>query len=234
MPSDLESSLIDGGISPAAAKILSNAIGNAASGKTYTGRQTEDATPQSMRMIDRNARRYVLTNLDHGSDERFRQRLVRAGVQFTPHASPHPYSGSQPSSANPTLSTPTVSPGKFISSTQKTTNDVAQSEVGLNVEDLGGEYPRLNKATGMVESVPFLVEIEPKGLFEGQVVQENGKTILRLTLTNDTLRRLASLKLQAITGLDVTVHGTKHGGTLYADNLGWGGRGLYVLGPQTY
>lgn len=229
MPSDLESSLIDGGISPAAAKILSNAIGNAASGRTYTGRQVEDATPGSMRMVDRNTRRYVLTNLDHPSEERFRQRLMEAGVQFRPNSAAHPYADSQPSSGNPTLSTPSVAAGKYVSSQQKTTNDVAQSEVGLNVDDRGGENARLNKNTGRVESVPFSVEVEPKGLFEGQFVQESGRTVLKLTLTSDTLRRLVGLKLQTISGITTQYGGS---GTLYADGAAWGGNGIITLGPR--
>ena len=38
----LEASLIDGGLPAAAAKIISNAISNTNTGKTFQGRQTED------------------------------------------------------------------------------------------------------------------------------------------------------------------------------------------------
>jgi hypothetical protein len=103
-------------------------------------------------------------------------------VQFRPNGSTHPYADSQPSSGNPTLSTPAVAAGKYVSSQQKTTNDVAQSEVGLDVNDLGGSHPRLNKATGKIESVPFSVECHPKELIEASVEERNGRTVINIRL----------------------------------------------------
>ena len=88
----LEASLIDGGIPAAAAKILSNAIGNASTGRTHLSRQTEDATPtQRMRLIDSDTRKYVLTNLDQPSGATFGDRLRSTASQYHPRDLSHPY-----------------------------------------------------------------------------------------------------------------------------------------------
>jgi hypothetical protein len=188
MASDLEESLIDGGITAAAAKILSNAIENASTGRLSTSRQLEDATPtKQMRMIDSDTRRYLLTNLDHPKDNPFKQRVNNPGDQYTPSSNQHPYDGSQPASSNPTLSTPLVKSGDFVQTENKTTNEVAQAEVALNIDDMGGQHARLNPSTGKVENVPISLDIQPKGLIEGEVVEEQGKTVLRLRVVNQSL-----------------------------------------------
>ncbi len=189
MASDLEASLIDGGITAAAAKILSNAIENASTGKLSTSRQLEDATPtKKMRMIDSDTRRYLLTNLDHPKDNPFKRRIHNPGDQYTPSNNQHPYEGSQPASSNPTLSTPLVKSGDFVQTENKTTNEVAQAEVALNIEDMGGQHARLNPSTGKVENVPISLDIQPKGLIDGEVVEEEGRTVIRLRVVNQSLR----------------------------------------------
>jgi hypothetical protein len=177
----LEASLIDGGIPASAAKILSNAIGNVNTGRTYQSRQTEDATPtQRMRMIDSDTRKYVLTNLDNPSDQNLKDRLNSKNSEFTPRDLSHPYEGSQPSTANPTLSTPSVKAGNYVKTGQKTDGEVAQSEVTLDVVDKQGDHARLNKNTGKIESVPISVVVEPKGLIEGTVEETESGTEIRL------------------------------------------------------
>jgi len=179
----LEASLIDGGIPAAAAKILSNAIGNANTGRTYQSRQTEDATPtQRMRLIDSDTRRYVLTNLDEASGDGFRSRLKSTASQFNPRDLKHPYEGSQPATANPTLSIPSVKGGKYLQADRKTDGEVAQSEVTLDVQEKEGSHARLNKSTGKVESVPIIVECTPNRLIEAEVVELEGRTVIRIRL----------------------------------------------------
>ena len=173
----LEASLIDGGLPAAAAKIISNAISNTNTGKTFQGRQTEDATPtQRMRLIDSDTRRYVLTNLDNNSDSPHREALS----QYKMNDNRHPYEGSQPSTANPTLNTPALKSGKYLQSNRKTDGEVAQAEVTLDVVDKQGDHARLNKNTGKVESVPISVVVEPKGLLEGIVEETEDGTTIRL------------------------------------------------------
>lgn len=183
MPSDLEQNLVEGGITPAAAKLIANAIDNAATGRLSLGRQMADATPaKRMRLIDGDTRRYVLTNLDHPMDSPFRQRLHSTVGQYAPRNTAHPYEGSQPASPSPTLRTPTVKAGKFVSVGAATTDDVAQSEVTLNIKERGGKHARLDPATGAVESVPISVEVEPKEYLEATVEERPEGTVIRIRL----------------------------------------------------
>lgn len=181
MPNDLETSLIAGGLTPAAAKIVSNAIANVATAKVNTGRQLADATPvDRMRLINSDTRRYLLTNLDYPTDNPFRTRLDSTATQYHPNDNTHPYQDSQPASANPTLNTPTVKAGSYVSVATSTANKVAQSEVSLRVASRGGNHARLNPATGEIESVPLLIEIEPKNKVEAKVEERPDATVIRL------------------------------------------------------
>lgn len=189
MASDLEGSLIEGGISPAAAKIISNAISNLATGRLNIGRQLEDATPvDRMRLIDPDTRRYVLTNLDYPSATKPTRRDARKAQQ-------HPYQDSQPATSNPTIATPGVKAGKFVAVGRETTNEVSQAEVSLNVKQMGGQHARLNPGSGAVEAVPISIEFEPKGLLEGEVVEEAGKTVIKVRVISTMLLSLLKKKL---------------------------------------
>jgi hypothetical protein len=173
MPNDLEVSLIDGGIAPAAAKVLANVISNVATEKTSLGRRLQDATPtKKMRLIDADTRRYVLTNLDQ-------PRREQKG-NYRPKTKSHPYSNSQPASADPTITTPSVKAGQFLSVSQQTENRVAQSRVSLNVAKRGGSHARLNPATGQIESVPIFVEVDQKNRLDARVEETSDATVIRL------------------------------------------------------
>jgi hypothetical protein len=199
MPSDLENSLIEGGISPAAAKLLSNAIGNAATGRLSIGRQLSDATPADrMRLIDSDTRRYVLTNLDYPADNPFRQRVGSTAGQYKPNNKKHPYADSQPASASPTLKTGSVKAGKFMSVAATTADDVAQSEVTLNIKARGGKHARLDPATGEVESVPISVVVEPKEYLEATVEERPEGTVIRIRLKPQEFMRVSGVKQIAI------------------------------------
>jgi hypothetical protein len=179
----LEASLIDGGLPAAAAKILSNAIGNVSTGRTYFGRQTEDATPIArMRLIDGDTRRYVLTNLDNPSEKALKERLYSTASQYGPSTNAHPYEGSQPSTANPTLNTDAVTPGSFVDTQRKTEGEVAQAKVGLKIDERGGDHARMNKATGKIETVPFFLDCVPKSQIEGEIIEEDNRTVIRIRL----------------------------------------------------
>jgi hypothetical protein len=213
MADDIEGSLIEGGISPAAAKILANAISNAATGRLSTTRQLEDTTSRkSLRQIERNSRKHQYTNLDQPGDPVYRRELnERMGVYKNPKYK-HTYQDSQPASANPTLTQPTTVGGKFVQSDQKTDGDVAQSEISLKVSVKGGQHARMNSSTGKVEAVPFSVEIEPKGLLEGEFVEEAGRTVLRLRVISTSLLAVHRKEVRAIFELD--------------------GRGVYMAGDD--
>lgn len=181
MASDLETNLIIGGLTPAAAKVISNAISNVATGRTNIGRQLADATPTDrMRVIDSDTRRYLLTNLDYPADSPFRDRLQSTSGQYAPASKTHPYQNSQPASSNPTLSTPGVKAGKFMAVSASTKDEVAQSEVTLRVAPRGGGHARLNDSTGEVESVPILIEVEPQSRVEAVVEERPNATVIKL------------------------------------------------------
>lgn len=228
MASDLETNLINGGLSPAAAKVISNAIANLATGRTNIGRQLADATPTDrMRMIDSNTRRYLLTNLDYPTDDPFRSRVRSTASQFKPRTSPHPYQDSQPASANPTLDTQTVAAGQFVSVAAGTSNEVAQSEVTLNVKQAGGSHARLNPATGQVESVPISVEFEPDGLFEAEVREEAGGTVIKIRVVNTALRQMLAYRFAATTKITDSFGGSS--GLYVEDSLVAPGRAFVLI-----
>lgn len=179
MASDLESTLVDGGITPAAAKAIANAIENAASAQLSLGRQYGDATPRDkLRMVDRDTRRYLLTNLDH------------QGAFGTKH----PYESSQPATAQATLATPPVRGEGYVKVTNTPVDSVQQSQVDLNVQDLGGQHARMNPRNGAIETVPFSVEIEPKGLLEAEVSEESGRTVINIKIAQDLVEFLNQFK----------------------------------------
>jgi hypothetical protein len=185
MPNDLEVGLISGGVTPAAAKIIANAIANLASSQVAIGRRYGDATPvDQLRMVDANTRRYVLTNIDQPADEQFAQSLTQRGDKYSPATPRHSYRDSQPATANPTLTTQSVKGAGYVSSTPGTADSVAQSSVGLNVAPRGGQHARLNQATGQIEAVPFLIENDQEQFIEAKFEERPGATVLKLRLRN--------------------------------------------------
>lgn len=202
MPSDLEGNLVDGGLSPALAKIISNAIDNAATARLSIGSNTADATPTGqMRLIDADSRKYLLTNLDHPTDSPFRKSVRNRGARYAPRDTSHPYADSQPASTNPRIDTQAVKAGRYVSVDPARTNEVSQSEVTLNVKPMGGAHARLNPATGAVESVPISVQFEPEGLLEGDVVEEAGRTVIKIRIVSAALRGLLKKKLGTYTSI---------------------------------
>lgn len=185
MPSDLETSLVSGGITPAAAKIISNAIANLASSQLSLGRSYGDATPaKQLRMVDADTRRYVMTNLDHQNDASFARALSGRSDRYSPNSNGHPYEGSQPATAQPTLTAQSVATGDYMAVSPQTQDSVAQSKVGLNVVAKGGSHARLNPNTREVEAVPFLVENDQEQFIEAKFEERADGTVLKLRLRN--------------------------------------------------
>lgn len=181
MPSDLEGSLVKGGISPAAAKIISNAIANLSSSQVALGRRYGDATPvEQLRLVDGDTRKYVLTNLDHQASKAKGRRTA----QYQARDTSHPYEDSQPATAQPTITTPSVTAGSYVSVSPETKDSVSQAQVGLNVKDRGGQHARLNPATGAVEAVPFLIENDQEQFIEAKFEERADGTVLKLRLRN--------------------------------------------------
>ena len=227
MPSDLERNLVSGGITPAAAKVIANALANLATSKTQSGRQLTDATPlPQMRMIDSNTRKYLLTNLDYEKNSPFKPSAAPS-----PAPSDHPYKDSQPAASAPTVSTPAVKPGPFVSVGASTSNNVAQSEVSLRIAKKSGRHARLNNATGEIEAVPISVQIEPKGLLEAEVVEEEEQTVIKIRVVSAALRGLLRKKLGATTQIAVPTTPPVNA-TLYVNGEAMSAGEAFVLVPE--
>lgn len=194
MASDLETNLVSGGLSPAAAKIIANAIANVASSRTDIGRRYGDSTTDAIRYVDSNTRRYLLPNLDQPRDGAFRRMSRSPSTQYNPRDTSHTYADSQPASG-PTLAVPSVQQGDYISATHASTDSVAQSRVGLKVVKKGGNHARLNPATKSVESVPFSVETDQEQFIDAKFEDRPEGTVLKIGLRN--LEKLFTVNIQA-------------------------------------
>lgn len=185
MPSDLEMSLVNGGLTPSLAKILSNAINNAATPKYTRGRSLGDATPiEQLRLVDGDTRRYLLTNLDHSKDAPFANALAQSSGEYTPRDTSHPYADSQPATSQGTLATPNVLAGDYCTVSQATKDSVSQATVGVNVADKGGQHARLDPSTKTVQAVPFSVEIAQEQCVEARFEERPEGTVLKIALKN--------------------------------------------------
>ena len=198
MASDLEQNLINGGVSPAAAKILSNAIANAASAQLDLGRRYGDATPrQQLRMVDADSRRYVLTNLDHSHESAYSAALANRGDKYTPRDTAHPYADSQPATAQSTLAVPSVKGGDYMDTVAGNKDSVAQTTVSARITPNGGVHARVNTATKTMEAVPFSVEIAQEQFIEASFEERPTGTVLKIRLKNPFSAEVAPQQLIA-------------------------------------
>lgn len=177
MPSDLEMSLVDGGLAPALAKVIAGAIDNAATPKYARGRAFSDATPATeLRMVSADYRRNVLTNLDHPGR--------KSSDKYGPKSGDHPYKGSQPATSSGTISTPAVVAGDFLSVDTAPKDSVAQATISLNVRSYGGSHVRLDGATNTVQAVPFSVRVAQEQFMEARFEERPDGTVLFIALKN--------------------------------------------------
>lgn len=182
MPSDLEMSLVNGGLQPSLAKVIAGAIDNISTPKYTRGRSFGDSTPSTqLRMVGRDARRYVFTNLDNSQSA---SSLGQSAGQYKPKDNSHPYQDSQPATAQGTLATPSVVAGDYCAVAQATKDSVSQATVGLKVSDLGGRHARLDHGSKTVQAVPFLVEVAQEQFMEAGFEERPNGTVLKITLKN--------------------------------------------------
>lgn len=185
MPSDLEMSLVDGGLEPALAKVISGAIDNAATPKYSRGRAYADATPpDQMRMITRDLRRYVFTNIDYASDKTFQDSNAQRSATYSPNTTKHPYQDSQPATATGTLATPAVEGGDYVEVATAAKDSVAQATVGLKIGHLGGRHARFDEGSKSIQAVPFSVEVAQEQFIEAHFEERKGGTVLKIALKN--------------------------------------------------
>jgi len=183
MLNDLEANLVKGGLAPSLAKVIANAIANASSSQVAVGRRYGDATPvPQMRLIDSDTRRYVLTNLDYAPGA----VAARGASAYQSKDAPHPYSDSQPATAQPTLSTPSVVAGDYVSVKSGSADQVSQSIISLRLNEKGGKHPRFDAGSKSLDAVQFSVEIDQKQLIDAVFDERADGTVLKIRLTNLT------------------------------------------------
>jgi hypothetical protein len=178
MPSDLEMSLVQGGLTASLAKVIAGAIDNIATPKYTRGRAFGDSTPTAqLRMVTPDSRRYVLTNLDSSQN-------AQSLSQYQPKNNSHHYQDSQPATAQGTLATPTVVAGDYCTVSQANKDSVSQATVGLKTSDLGGRHARIDVATKAIQTVPFSVEVAQEQCVEARFEERPDGTVLKIALKN--------------------------------------------------
>lgn len=182
---DLINSLIEGGISPTAARLIANAIGNAKSPSFSRGNDTADVTPtEQLRLITSDDRRYTLTNLDYTPAKPFQDRIENAPNQYQGAPDDHPYKDAQPLRSAPPLSAPPVRSGKFINVEQSVESNSGVSTVSLNVRGDQGRHPRMDTAAGVVDLVNMAARSESPKFLSAEVQESDASTDLVVSLRN--------------------------------------------------
>lgn len=195
--------LIDGGITPAASRIIANALANAATPQFSRSRDIADATPQDqLRLIDGDTRKYLLTNLDYSSEAPYQSRLQAKPGQYAGGPVDHPYKDSQPVAPVPPLSQNAVAGGDYIAVDNSVRDNAQVATVSLKLGNKSGPHLRINPATKSAEAVPLIFN-SPQGLVTGSV-------------SNDATAINVELVVRALSTLGVTLSD----GTV-ANVLGW-------------
>ncbi|MFO0452125.1 MAG: hypothetical protein ACK52I_26315 [Pseudomonadota bacterium] len=184
---DLAQSLIEGGLAPQAARIIANALANAASPTFSTGRDQTDATPTAkLRLITPDTRRYELTNLDYSPSVPFNDRLSSSPTIYDPGNSDHPYKDSQPVTSAPPLSNPRVQGDGYITVENIVDGGAAVSKVGLKIRLEPGRHLRLDPSTKSLEGVPLTATSQSSRFLAAEFQEVDGATELVLSLRNLT------------------------------------------------
>lgn len=223
---DLITSLIEGGISPAAASIIANALANASSPQFSSGNDRVDSTPkEQLRLITPEARKYHLTNLDYTPAEPFQKRLSGNVNAYAGGAGDHPYKDSQPVSPTPPLAQPAVRGSDYITVNNIVERNSNISEVALDIRrETGGRHLRLDPSTKSIESVPFIAKPEvPRYLASEFRETENGTELVHglrnLATMTVALNSGNSRKITAFAEADAVTNGAFDGWKTWSPRL---------------
>ena len=174
--------LIDGGITPAASRVIANALANAATPQFSQSRDIADATPRDqLRLIDSDTRKYLLTNLDYSSEAPYQARLQSSPGQYAGAPADHPYKDSQPVTPVPPLSKNSVAGGDYINVENQVLSEAAVATVSLKLGAKTGAHLRINQSTKSVDAVPLVVQ-SPQGLVTGTITEDSQQTTLELVV----------------------------------------------------
>jgi hypothetical protein len=182
---DLAQSLIEGGLAPQAARIIANALANAASPTFSQGRDQTDATPvQKLRLITPDTRRYELTNLDYSPSVPFNDRLASNPTAYDPGVNDHPYKDSQPLVSAPPLSNPRVQAGPYCAVDNVVEGNSPVSRVGLKLRIAPGRHLRADPATGSLEAVSMTATSQTPSYLGAEFIEREQSTDLLVSLRN--------------------------------------------------
>lgn len=182
---DLANSLIEGGLTPQAARIIANALANAASPTFSRGGDTTDATPvEKLRLITPDTRRYELTNLDYSPDDPFQERLSSNATAYDPGLVDHPYKDSQPVVTAPPLSSPRVQGGNYVDVSNSVEGSAAISKVDLKLRREQGRHLRIDPGTKSLEAVDFSASTESPRVLAAEFREGESGTELVISLRN--------------------------------------------------
>lgn len=174
--------LIDGGIAPAASRVIANALANAATPQFSQSRDIADATPrEQLRLIDGDTRKYLLTNLDYSSEAPYQTRLQSKPGQYDGGPADHPYKDSQPVAPVPALSQNSVVGGDYINVDNAVRDNAQVATVSLKLGGKNGTHLRINPSTKSVEAMP-LVFNSPQGLVTASVSDDSTATNIQLVV----------------------------------------------------
>jgi hypothetical protein len=174
--------LLEGGLTPMAAKAIANAVANAASPQFSLGGDTVDVTPtESMRLVDGDARKYELTNLDYSPSQPFADRIAGLKGSYESPKTDHPYKDSQPRVSTNPLSSAPIKGSDYIEVTPATENNAGVSTVSLKLRRRGGNQLRINEAAQAVESVPLRATSNTPKFLAAEVRENEENTEIVLT-----------------------------------------------------
>lgn len=179
MADSLEAQLIRGGIAPAAASVLANAIANRNTQQVQSATQLVDGTPtDELRLITPEARRSRYTNLDSVPSDRFRNSLSAKTRGLARPNRQHPYENAEPRSTTPRLHTPSITGGDLINVETKVEQDVQQTKISLDV--LGsGRHLRISQSRREIDAVDFDTQNETEAKLTNEFLERQGRTTLR-------------------------------------------------------
>ena len=178
----LVQALVDGGVKPAAARVIANALANADTPQFSGTRDVQDATPtDQLRMVTSDTRRYLLTNLDYSREAPYQARLQASPGRYESASSDHPYKDSQPVTPVPPLSRASVAGGPYITVEAAVQDGAPEFTVSLKFGLTGGTHLRIKPATSALEAVPLTVT-SPQGLVTATVSEQAAATNLELAV----------------------------------------------------
>jgi len=182
---DLVQSLIEGGLAPQAARILGNVLANANSPAFSKGQDEEDATPTEMlRLINSDARRYMLKNLDFTPQAPFQRQIESTVGQYAGPPPDHPYKDSQPVSSAAPLAAPRIQAGDYVSVDTQVDGNAAVSKVGLRLRLQDGNHLRIDPSTKFLDAIRFAARTETPQFLAAEFVDSGPETMLLVSLRN--------------------------------------------------